>query len=151
MIFSLPATVPQFLLKLCKNRSYNNNWDTGFLWMMSLIYIFKVSWYDLFLLLVAMPPFWWKWLFLNCLEDSWDISKIVKRYPYYDLHLWYQGQPSNIHLIANYFFKHMVKDWRKLVVECISARDIRCFHFFPCNPFSTWFSFAATPSRDTFL
>ena len=53
----------------------------------------------------------WSKLFLNKFRGSRDIRKII---------------------IAHYFPKYIVKDWRN---RWHRARDIRCFHFYPCNPF----------------
>ena len=124
MTFLLPATSPSFLW-VGKNRSYNG-WDTAIFANGDLDLHFQDQMIKL-LLPATIQSFWLK-LCYNWSKDSWDISKIVKRYHYYDIDLWCQGRPSNFYLIAHYISQIHAERMKKIGGVVSEISDV--FSFF---------------------
>ena len=108
-----------------KNWSYINCWGTAIFVNDDTDLHIQGQMLKRFLLPAAMPLLWSKFC-SNWSKDSRDISKILKRYPHYDLDLWCQGPPRNFYSRANYFPSTW---WKSEENVWNNARDIQCFNF----------------------
>ena len=71
----------------------------------------------IFLLLTAIPSLWSKF-WSNWSKDSRNISKIVERYPYPYLDLWFQDHPNTFYLIAYFLIQTYTEKLKKIVAKC---------------------------------